>query len=117
MFISLTLKELRKQMFRAPGITKKHPNFIPQFKCPTGRCIPTNWQCDGDADCENGEDEPVSCRDESAKICEESYFRCKNQRCIPGRWRCDYDDDCGDNSDETECLNLYRNCSESERPW
>ena len=78
-----------------------------------------SWRCDGDADCDNGEDEPASCSDtDEGKTCDESYFKCATtHRCVPGRWRCDYDDDCGDNSDETDCLNLYRNCSESERPW
>ena len=78
-----------------------------------------SWKCDGDADCDDNEDEPPSCSDvDVVQKCDESYFKCAaSHRCIPGRWRCDYDDDCGDNSDEVDCLNLYRNCSESERPW
>ena len=59
----------------------------------------------GDADCENGEDEPEDCKDDSVKKCDESYYKCNNHRCIPGRWKCDHDDDCGDNSDEIGCLN------------
>jgi low-density lipoprotein receptor-related protein 1 (alpha-2-macroglobulin receptor) len=74
-----------------------------------------NWKCDGDPDCENNEDEPEDCQDTSVHECDATYFRCNNNRCIPGRWRCDHDDDCGDNSDETACLNLFRNCSESEK--
>ena len=57
----------------------------------------------GDADCENGEDEPEDCKDDSVKKCDESYYKCNNHRCIPGRWKCDHDDDCGDNSDEKDC--------------
>jgi hypothetical protein len=57
--------------------------FPSQFKCPTGRCIPLSWQCDGDADCENGEDEPASCNEDAAiKSCDESYFKCDNNRCV-----------------------------------
>ena len=54
------------------------------FKCPGGRCIPLNWRCDGDPDCENAEDEPEDCKDDSVKKCEDSYFKCDNHRCIPG---------------------------------
>lgn len=74
-----------------------------------------NWKCDGDADCEGGEDEPEGeCSDVAVHACDESYFRCKNNRCVPGRWRCDHDDDCGDGSDEIGCLDSYRNCSVAE---
>ena len=30
-----------------------------QFRCPTGRCIPKEWLCDGDGDCAGEEDERV----------------------------------------------------------
>lgn len=83
------------------------------FRCSsTGRCIPRNWQCDGDPDCADGEDEPPSCRDPGLHKCEPTYFKCDNNKCIPGRWYCDYDNDCGDGSDERGCM--PRNCSESE---
>lgn len=28
-----------------------------EFKCPSGRCIPVVWQCDGKPDCDNHTDE------------------------------------------------------------
>ena len=78
------------------GLVSTHPKFknemikMPsssfQFKCPNGRCIPLSWKCDGDADCDDNEDEPPSCRDAGvAQKCDDSYFKCAtSHRCIPG---------------------------------
>lgn len=33
-----------------------------EFRCKQGGCIPKNWKCDGQEDCEDGSDEPKSCR-------------------------------------------------------
>lgn len=71
-----------------------------------------SWQCDGDPDCSEGEDEPATCSKPEFHTCDPTYFKCANNKCIPGRWHCDYDNDCGDGSDELGCV--PRNCSESE---
>ena len=86
----------------------------------SGRCIPQNWRCDGDPDCDDGADEPEGeCAElQGSRTCDPTYFRCGNGRCVPGRWRCDHDDDCGDGSDEgaSHCHDRYRNCSIAEKP-
>ena len=72
-------------------------------------CIPKTWMCDGNQDCDQGEDE-FDC-DETAPC---NGVRCPRQRtagsrtvgaprCIQSDWFCDGDDDCGDNSDEINC--------------
>ena len=35
-----------------------------QFQCHDGQCIPSGWECDGEQDCANGEDEnqPKCCK-------------------------------------------------------
>ncbi|XP_033100297.1 low-density lipoprotein receptor-like isoform X2 [Anneissia japonica] len=71
-----------------------------QFNCGEGSiCIPATWQCDRDADCDNGADE-VNCE---AVTCTADEYTCGNGKCIINRWVCDQDDDCGDNTDETSC--------------
>lgn len=63
--------------------------------------------CDGNQDCDHGEDET----DCSEIACQ--GIRCRSgsggqttPRCIQPEWLCDGDDDCGDNSDEIHCGNL-----------
>jgi len=71
---------------------------LDQFACGNQTCIPENWWCDGDNDCDDHSDE-LNCPE---KTCDPvTKFQCKTvDRCIPRRWVCEYDNDCGDNSDE-----------------
>jgi len=82
-----------------------------QVKCnSTNECISTNWQCDGEKDCPDGEDE-LNCL---AGACPLGRFSCSLSKveCIPQSWRCDGDLDCSDGTDEVNCT-LPATCSPS----
>ncbi|KAL4715818.1 hypothetical protein ACJJTC_006397 [Scirpophaga incertulas] len=67
------------------------------------RCIPNSWVCDGESDCQNGEDEKEEkCKDST---CAPYMFRCPNGKCIFKTWVCDGENDCSDieQSDEKNC--------------
>lgn len=66
------------------------------------KCVPKRWKCDGEADCDGGDDES-DCGDFQ---CEEGYFQCTSEhnKCIPRRWKCDGDADCKGGEDEDNSL-------------
>ncbi|XP_064481852.1 low-density lipoprotein receptor-related protein 1B-like isoform X2 [Ornithodoros turicata] len=72
-----------------------------EFGCKTTRtCIPSQWRCDGTADCEDGSDE-VNC---TKRICLEPYVSCGDQNgCVLKKKLCDGKYDCADKSDEGNC--------------
>lgn len=37
--------------------------LVDEFNCTQGGCIPKSWKCDGQPDCEDGSDEPDTCRE------------------------------------------------------
>ncbi|VDK47362.1 unnamed protein product [Anisakis simplex] len=88
-------------------------------RCPSGRCIPETWQCDGDNDCGEGawDETHTNCTDSSGRrICVGDYlFQCDNGKCISRAFICDGEDDCGDSSDESIVHNCgNRTCSADE---
>ncbi|KAL5016295.1 hypothetical protein ScPMuIL_005884 [Solemya velum] len=66
--------------------------------CDEDRCIPSEWLCDGEVDCESGEDEH-GCGNELRN----GEFRCSNGDCIPNAQRCDGNFDCVHHLDEVDC--------------
>lgn len=79
-----------------------------EFQCQSdGTCLPSTWECDGHADCEDGSDEHHGCL---PRTCPTSLFRCDNGNCVFHSWRCDGDNDCRDGSDEHDCPSLPFRC-------
>ncbi|PVD24374.1 hypothetical protein C0Q70_14855 [Pomacea canaliculata] len=70
-----------------------------EFMCASGECIPSDWACDTEADCEDGSDE-MECE---CTCTGENKFQCKNRKCIPHSFVCDTQNDCGDHTDEVYC--------------
>lgn len=47
------------------------------MRCPSGRCIPETWQCDGDNDCGEGswDETHTNCTDSKGKkVCVGNYL-------------------------------------------
>uniref|UniRef100_T1IZM8 Sortilin-related receptor n=1 Tax=Strigamia maritima TaxID=126957 RepID=T1IZM8_STRMM len=73
------------------------------FMCDNGNCIWQAWVCDGESDCDKGEDER-NC----TSTCGPEYFHCLHSTgCIPRQYVCNGVKDCADNSDESGCIPTY----------
>lgn len=94
-----------------------------EFLCSRScACTPKFTRCDGDLNCEDGEDEE-DCNATNEEIIKGIRAECESTgkhvmcprtfKCIAEEWLCDGDDDCGDYSDETKC-GAHVNCSEDQ---
>ncbi|XP_076310963.1 sortilin-related receptor-like isoform X2 [Tachypleus tridentatus] len=71
------------------------------FRCLSGKCIRNSWVCDGDKDCEGGEDEK-DCS--GVATCGPTDFHCfMSMGCVPESDVCNGIPNCGDSSDEWNC--------------
>ncbi|XP_041476939.1 low-density lipoprotein receptor-related protein 2-like isoform X2 [Lytechinus variegatus] len=76
-----------------------------QFHCSADAdCIPWFYECNGEAECSDGEDER-NCP-EGERVCDSAVFQCDGGfSCIPIPWLCDGEYDCSDHTDESHCIN------------
>lgn len=80
-----------------------------KFSCPSGGCIWQAWVCDGQLDCDNGEDEDKAICSDRPPPCDpnKQQFRCEESgQCIEYDQICDGHQDCTDNSDELGCSTI-----------
>ncbi|XP_057293261.1 low-density lipoprotein receptor-like [Hydractinia symbiolongicarpus] len=90
--------------------TTKAPCKIYEFTCSsTKKCIHNTWLCDGELDCDNGEDELKEvCQ---VNTCNKNEYRCSNGQCIDSVFHCDGKSDCHDGSDEKNCSDIIIPCT------
>merc|ERR1712212_500200 len=67
------------------GVTESIGECFPgYYQCETGVCIPGNLVCNGDMNCQTGDDE-ANCSDKSEQEgeCFPGYYQCDTGVCIP----------------------------------
>jgi len=77
-----------------------------EFRCDEGLCLPLSWTCDGQEDCQAGDDE-------NKELCEGpscDQFSCDDGSCVANSTLCDGTSDCEDGSDEKSDLCLVQSC-------
>lgn len=76
------------------------------FRCAdgSGDVIPSDWECDTEADCADGSDEAN---------CAGRLFTCDGgSTTLPLDWECDGYPDCADQSDEVDCADQIFQCAD-----
>ena len=72
--------------------TKNNPKSCndDEFRCAYGECIPQQYRCDGDRDCEDGSDEKMKCsnKNKNQSVGYSQYMqlvRLNNKKDVQGR--------------------------------
>ncbi|CAF0774305.1 unnamed protein product [Didymodactylos carnosus] len=82
--------------------------YISLNKCNSALCLDWRQICDGNFNCENGEDEPRDCLELKLNECEDNEYRCRNGMCIPKTFLLDFSPDCMDLDDEHDTYLAYK---------
>ncbi|CAF1047692.1 unnamed protein product [Didymodactylos carnosus] len=72
------------------------------LQCHSAICLDWRQICDGNLNCENGEDEPNECLLLEINECQGDEYRCRTGLCIPQAFLIDFSYDCTDFSDESK---------------
>lgn len=81
---------------------ERRPVSCSGFYCDKGRCIPSDWRCDGHVDCADQTDES------HCDVCGENAIHCGEGRCMGQKHVCDGVQDCPYGQDERNCSKLFR---------
>ena len=72
-------------------------------------CVPLSWVCDGEPDCQEGEDER-NC----PTWCGKDQFACSNDTCVGFQHVCNGEKDCPGGEDEMDCT-VQKECDAGSR--
>ncbi|XP_044167167.1 very low-density lipoprotein receptor-like [Acropora millepora] len=104
-YVSYTYVDIEIQL---PAVSKKVSEIfisgqtcdvagVPNFICPSGKCLRTDLLCDSDKNCDDGTDE-MRCG--LGMACSKDEFSCADGGCVSWALTCNGEKDCEDGTDE-----------------